>query len=87
MATHVRFAKLLDEHGWPGRAITALEAARARFGDKPELLVPLAELYRRFARPELAAPLYRLAEQAWPHDKSIRQGLNACEAALREPKF
>ncbi len=87
MPTHVRFAKLLDEYGWPGRSITVLEAARARFGDKTELLVPLAELYRRFAHPELAAPLYRLAEQAWPHDKSIRQGLNACEAVLREPAF
>ena len=87
MATHVRFAKLLDEQGWPGRAISALEAGRTRFGDQPELLVPLADLYRRFAQPELAAPLYRLAAKDWPHEKSIRQGLNACEAALREPKF
>ena len=87
MATHVRFAKLLDEHGWPGRSIAALETARARFGDKPELLVPLADLYRRFAHPEVAAPLYRLAEKDWPHDKALRQSLNACEAALREPTF
>lgn len=87
MATHVRFAKLLDEQGWPGRAISALEAGRTRFGDQPELLVPLADLYRRFAQPELATPLYRLAAKDWPHEKSIPQGLNACEAALREPKF
>ena len=35
MATHVRLAKLLDEHGWSGRAVAVLEAARVRFGDKP----------------------------------------------------
>ena len=87
MATHVRLAKLLDEHGWSGRAVAVLEAARTRFGDKPEILVPLADLYRRFARPDEAAPLYRLAQKDWPHDKAVRQGLSAAEAALREPKF
>ena len=87
MATHVRLAKLLDEHGWSGRAVAVLEAARVRFGDKPEILVPLADLYRRFARPEKAAPLYRLALKEWPHEKALRQGLTAAEAALREPNF
>ncbi|MBC8115104.1 MAG: tetratricopeptide repeat protein, partial [Candidatus Saccharimonas sp.] len=87
MATHVRLAKLLDEHGWSGRAVAVLEAARTRFGDKPEILVPLADLYRKFARPEDAAPLYRLALKEWPHEKTIREGLSAAEAALREPKF
>ena len=87
MATHVRLAKLLDEHGWSGRAVAVLEAARTRFGDGPEILVPLADLYRRFARPEEAAPLYRLAQKDWPHEKAIREGLAAAEAALREPKF
>ena len=87
MAVHVRLAKLLDEHGWSGRAIAVLESARARFGDKPEMLVPLANLYRRFARPEEAAPLYRLAQKEWPHNKSLREGLAAVEAALREPNF
>ena len=87
MATHVRLAKLLEEQGWSGRALAVLEAARTRFGDKPEILVPLADLYRRFARPEEAAPLYRLALKEWPHEKAIRQGLTAAEAALREPNF
>lgn len=87
MAAHVRLAKLLDEQGWSGRAVAVLEDARARFGDKAEILVPLADLYRRFARPEEAAPLYRLALKDWPHDKTIRLGLTAAEAALREPRF
>ncbi len=87
MAMHVRLAKLLDEHGWSGRAVAVLEAARARVGDRPELLIPLADLYRRFARPEQAAPLYRLALKEWPHVKAVRDGLSAAEAALREPHF
>ena len=87
MATPVRLAKLLDEHGWSGRAIATLEAARSRFGDQPEILVPLADLYRRFARPEEAAPLYRLAMKEWPHEKALRDGLAAVEAAPREPSF
>ncbi len=87
MATHVRLAKLLDEHGWSGRAVAVLETARSRFGDQPEILVPLADLYRKFARPEEAAPLYRLALKAWPHEQALRDGLAAAEAALREPNF
>ncbi len=87
MATHVRLARLLDEHGWSGRAVAVLESARTRFGDKPEILVPLADLYRRFARPEEAVPLYQLALKEWPHEKALRQGLTAAEATLREPKF
>jgi tetratricopeptide (TPR) repeat protein len=87
IATHTRLATLLDEHGWSGRSVAVLEAARARFGDQAEILVPLAELYRKFARPEDAATLYRLALKEQPHEKAIRQGLNAAEAALREPKF
>ena len=87
MASHVRLAKLYDEHGWSGRSVAVLEAARQRFGDQPEILAPLAELYLQFARPEEAAPLFRLAQQAWPHEKSVRQGLSAAESALRVPKF
>ncbi len=86
-ASHVRLAKLYDEHGWSGRAVAVLEATRERFGDKPEILSPLAELYLRFARPEDAAPLFRLAQESWPHEKSVREGLAAAEAALRVPKF
>lgn len=86
-ASHIRLAKLHEEHGWSGRAVAVLEAARQRFGDRPEILVPLAELYLRFARPEEAAPLFRLAQAAWPHDKSVRQGRAAAEAALRVPRF
>jgi len=86
-ASHVRLAKLYDEHGWSGRAVAVLESARQRFGDKPEILSPLAELYLRFARPEEAAPLFRIAQQSWPYEKSLRQGLAAAEAALRVPKF
>lgn len=86
-ASHVRLAKLYEEHGWSGRALAVLEAAHQRFGDRPEILAPLAELYLRFARPEDAAPLFRLAQEAWPHDKSLRQGRAAAEAALRVPRF
>lgn len=86
-ADHVRLAKLLDEQGWPGRAVAVLEAARNQFGDRAEILAPLADLYRRFARPDEAVLLYRLAQKDWPHDKAIRTGLAAAQAALREPKF
>ena len=53
---HVRLARLFDEHGWPGRAVATLEAACERFGDDPAILVPLADLHRRFAQVELDAP-------------------------------
>ena len=85
--SHVRLAKLYDEHGWSGRAVATLELARQRFGDQPEILAPLAALYLRFAMTEQAAGLYRTAQQAWPHDESIRQGLATAEAALRVPRF
>ena len=87
MAAHVRLAKLYDEHGWSGRALAKLESARLTFGDQPEILSQLADLYFRFARPEEAAPLYRLAQEAWPHEKSLRQGQAAAEGALRKPRF
>jgi len=86
-AAHVHLARLLDEQGWSGRSVAVLETARQRFGDRPEILSPLAELYLRFARPEEAAPLFRRALEDWPHDKSLRQGLAAAEAALRVPRF
>ena len=85
--SHVRLAKLYDEHGWSGRALATLESARQRFGDRPEILSPQAELYLRFARPEEALPLFKVAQQARPHDKSLRQGQAAAESALRVPKF
>jgi len=86
-SSHLRLATMLDEHGWSGRALAVLEAARIRFGDQPEILSKLADLYMRFAQPEEAAPLYRLAQQEWPHEKTLRQGLAAAEAALRKPRF
>jgi Tfp pilus assembly protein PilF len=84
---YIRLAKLYDEHGWSGRALALLESTRRRFGDRPEILAPLAELYLRFARPEDALPLFKLAQQAWPHEKSLRQGQATAEAALRVPSF
>ncbi|MDB5344756.1 MAG: tetratricopeptide repeat protein [Schlesneria sp.] len=86
-ASHVRLAKLYDEQGWSGRALATLESARQRFSDHPEILSPLAELYLRFACPEEALPLFKTAQQAWPHDKALRQGQAAAEAALRVPDF
>lgn len=86
-ASHVRLAKLFDEQSWSGRALATLESARIRFGDRPEILSPLAELYLRFARPEDALPLFKVAQQAWPHEKTLRQGQAAAEAALRVPSF
>lgn len=86
-ASHVKLAKLYDEQGWSGRAVAVLESARQRFGDRPEILSPLAELQMRFARPEEAVPLFKLALEAWPHDKSLRQGLGFAESVLRAPKF
>jgi Flp pilus assembly protein TadD len=84
-AAHVRLAKLYDEHGWSGRALATLEAAQQRFGNHPEIQSPLAELNLRFALTAEAAALYRQAQQAWPHDKSLRQGLAVAEAAQRIP--
>ncbi|MBS0202144.1 MAG: tetratricopeptide repeat protein [Planctomycetes bacterium] len=85
--SHVRLAKLYDEHGWSGRAVATLESARQKFGDQPEILSPLADLYLRFARPEEAAPLYRRALEEWPHEKSVQQGQAAAAGALRQPKY
>lgn len=86
-ATYVHLARLYDEHGWSGRALATLEAARQRFGDRPEILSPLADLNMRFAWPEEAAALYKLALNEWPNEKSLKQGLAAAEAALRKPRF
>ena len=84
---HLKLAKLYAEQGWSGRSITVLEAARKRFGDRPEILVPLAELHLKFARPDQALPLLKIAHEAWPHEKSVRQALAVVEGALREPQF
>ncbi|MEI8380493.1 MAG: tetratricopeptide repeat protein [Planctomycetota bacterium] len=84
---HLELAKLYTEQGWSGRSITVLEGARMRFGDRPEILVPLAELYLKFARPDQALPLLKIAHEAWPHEKSVRQALAVVEGALREPQF
>lgn len=84
---HLELAKLYTEQGWSGRSITVLEDARKRFGDQPEILVPLAELHLKFARPDQALPLLKIAHEAWPHEKSVRQTLAVVEGALREPRF
>lgn len=84
---HLELAKLYSEQGWSGRSITVLEGARKRFGDQPEILVPLAELYLKFARPDQALPLLKIAHEAWPHEKSVRQALAVVDGALREPRF
>ena len=84
---HVQLARLHDAHGWAGRALAVLESARQRFGDRPEILSPLADLNLKFARPEEALPLFRTAQEAWPHEKPLRQGQATAEAALREPVF
>lgn len=86
-ASYVQLAKLYDEHGWSGRAVSVLETARHRFGDRAEIISPLAQLNLRFARPEEAAPLFRAALEAWPHEKSLREGLAVSEGALRLPGF
>ena len=85
--SHVRLARLYDEHGWSGRAMVALDTARKRFGDIPEILLPLAELELRFARPEVALGHFKRVCESWPHDKGARQGAAAAEAALRKPAF
>lgn len=84
---HVELARLSAEQGWSGRSLSILESARKRFGDRPEILVPLAEHYLKFARPEAALPLLRIAQEAWPYEKSVRQMLGMAEGALREPEF
>jgi len=84
---HLELARMLAEQGWSGRSITVLESARKRFGDRPEILVPLAEHYLKFARPEQSLPLLKIAQEAWPHEKSVRQALTVVEGTLREPQF
>ncbi len=84
-ADHVRLAQLLQDHGWPGRALATLEEADARFPHLPSIQRPLGDLYRSFARPELAVPLYEGVLAINPGDESARQGLDAAQAALFEP--
>jgi len=83
----VRYATLLTEQGWSGRAVAALESAQQSFGDDPRVLVPLAELYLQFARPDLAqSSLDRI-----PPESADREGIErlraAVQAGLRVPRF
>lgn len=82
---HVRLATALRELGWPGKAVTILEAANQRFPDHPAIQKSLAELYRQFARPDLAKPLYEALLSINPADKSANEGMEATKRALTEP--
>jgi tetratricopeptide (TPR) repeat protein len=85
-AAHLELARQLDANGWSGRALAVLEAAHEQFDDS-SLFVPMADLYRRFAQPERAVPLYRRALDVHPHDEGALRGLEAADEALRTPRF
>lgn len=84
---HVQLSKLLREHGWPGRALAILEQANARFADQIVIQQPLADLYRHFARPDLARPLYQAILQHKAEDDEARKGLIVAERLLIEPEM
>lgn len=82
---HARLAKLFQESGWPGRALAALEKANKRFPNQAAIERPLGDLYRYFARPELAVPLYENVLASQPDDEFATNGLKAAQALLFEP--
>ena len=86
-AAHVRLSRLFHDHGWPGRALATLEDANLRFPNQSTIQKPLAELYRFFARPELAVPLYEMVRKNAPDDADARKGLEAAQALMIEPEM
>jgi tetratricopeptide (TPR) repeat protein len=84
---YVMAASLSDECGWPGRALATLERANKRFPNQPSIQRPLADLYRRFARSDLAVPLYESAMSQDSTDELAQKGLTIARANLREPQM
>lgn len=84
---HLQLAKMLREHGWPGRALAILEEANARFADQVAVERPLADSYLSFARPDLALPLYQAILQHDGDDMEARKGLAAAQRLLIEPEM
>lgn len=85
--TLVELASLYEEHGWGGRAVAVLESARQRFGDAPQILVPLGTLYLKFARPDLAVSLLELVPEDSPHFENVAPLLANARSALRQPRY
>jgi len=83
--THFDFAELLTEQGWSGRALDVLEKGLQKFPDDPTIKRRLADAYRRFARADLAVPIYESLLADNPGDVDLSQGLNAALAAMRVP--
>ena len=86
-AAHVRLSKLFQDLGWTGRALATLEAANERFPNRPTIQKPLAEMYRYFARPELAVALYETMHKNNPDDEAAKKGLESIRALLIEPQM
>ena len=55
--------------------------------DRTSIERPLADLYRRFARPELAVPLYESVLAKHRDDEAARDGLEAARWGLLEPEM
>ncbi len=85
--SHVRLAGRFRDCVWPGRALATLEQANERFPDQACVQRPLADLYRLFARPDLAAPLYEEVLKCDSTDEDARKGLAAAKMALTEPEM
>lgn len=84
---YVTAASLSDECGWPGRALATLERANKRFPNHPSIQRPLADLYCRFARSDLAVPLYESVMNQDSTDELAQKGLAIARANLREPQM
>lgn len=83
--THFELAEMLTERGWPGRALATLESAAEKFPGDIRIKKKLADLYRSFAKPDLAVPIYEAVLRSAPDDELVKQGLEIALSHLREP--
>ena len=84
-STLIRLAELFRLGGWHGRALATLEVANERFPRDAAIQRPLAELYRSFSRPDLAAALYECILEAIPDDKAAKTALLSAKSAMMTP--
>ncbi|MGC8642544.1 MAG: tetratricopeptide repeat protein [Isosphaeraceae bacterium] len=84
---HTRYAEMLVADGVPGHALAVLERAVDQFGERPELLVPLAKLYRDFGYPLKAERLFRTVLSQHPRNADALIGVDRCAELERPPSY
>ena len=85
--SHRRYAEMLVADGVPGHALAVLERAVDRFGERPDLLVPLAKLYCDFGCPLQAVRLFRTVLSQHPRNVDALIGVDRCGELERPPSY